>query len=64
MARAAVSRIREGQNRCKVCTGIWSIFAAKQLAEADVLIDSLFEGCIGFVSLFGALGESVHPHAP
>jgi hypothetical protein len=42
MARAAVSRIREGQNGCKVRTGIQSIFAAPQLAEADVLIDSLF----------------------
>ena len=29
MARAAVSRIREGQNRCKLCAGTWSIFAAQ-----------------------------------
>ena len=29
---------------CKVCTGIWSICAAQQLAEADVLIDSPFDG--------------------
>ena len=36
---------------------------AQQLAEADVLIDSLFEDGIGFVSLFGALCESSHPPA-
>ena len=42
MARAAVSGIREGQSANRVCTGIWSIFAAQELAEADVLIDSLF----------------------
>ena len=59
MARAAVSRIRESQNRCKVCAGIWSIFAAQQHGEADVPIDSLFESCIGFVSLFGALGSRI-----
>jgi hypothetical protein len=29
MARTTVSRIRQGQNRFKVCTGILSMFAAQ-----------------------------------
>ena len=37
MVRAAVSRIKEGKNRCRLCTGTRSIFAARPALPADTL---------------------------
>jgi hypothetical protein len=37
MERAAVRRIKEGKNRCKLRTGTRSIFAARPALAADML---------------------------